>query len=217
MLGDRVTALEAGIIAERQERNRFERRLEEERRERKDLEKRFDNQIRALALSTQVSSQADHELELMRAQFEAAADATQNQLDDHKDSLNCIMEILEDTVTADQTQHMLGEMAGRIDLRIAELDGLAGLGGGGQPALSDVGAEKLNAEVSETRQRLDLVVDEVTVLERQLNLRMETCEHVTTSAANASKDMGANTGFVLLIAVVAVVVAGEWCLWRRPH
>ena len=185
---DRLMQLERTCSEERAERLRIEEQLLEERAAREALERELSGQLRGMEIAAQTGRGWKGELASLREDSAAATDRTQKQLDDHKDSLNAILEVLEDTVSAEQVGGLISEAQQKAAASAApegpavgsdDLEELAGA------------MEELDERVGAVTQQLESVVDEMGDTEQGLDTRLAKCETDVAAAAAAAAGVGA--------------------------
>jgi chromosome segregation ATPase len=187
---DRLMQLERAHADERTERQRIEQQLDEERAARKALEHELSGRLRGMEIAASSGSGWKGELAGLREDMSASGDAAQKQLDDHKDSLNAILEVLEDTVTH---EHMETTVAA-VRAEIAEQGASSGAGdaASGEELEELAGAlEELDERVSGLAHNLESVVDEVGETETGLATRLAKVEGDVVAAVAAADGIDA--------------------------
>ena len=171
---DRLMQLERTCSEERAERLRIEEQLLEERAAREALERELSGQLRGMEIAAQTGRGWKGELASLREDSAAATDRTQKQLDDHKDSLNAILEVLEDTVSAEQVGGLISEAQQKAAAASAAPEGPAV----GSDDLEELAGamEELDERVGAVTQQLESVVDEMGDTEQGLDTRLAKCE-----------------------------------------
>jgi len=186
---DRLMQLERTCSEERAERLRIEEQLLEERAAREALERELSGQLRGMEIAAQTGRGWKGELASLREDSAAATDRTQKQLDDHKDSLNAILEVLEDTVSAEQVGGLISEAQQKAAAASAAPEGPAV----GSDDLEELAGamEELDERVGAVTQQLESVVDEMGDTEQGLDTRLAKCETEVAAAAAAAAGVGA--------------------------
>ena len=179
---DRVLQLDRAHADERAERQRIERQLEEERAARQALEHAINGRLRGIEIASSSASGWKDEVAMLRDELSAFGDSSQKQLDDHKDSLNAILEVLEDTVTH---EHMESAVAAVRAAVVAQ-------GGSGGDIEEIAGAlTELDERVTRLSQHLESVVDEIGETETDLAKRLTKVETEIVAAVTAAESIDA--------------------------
>lgn len=177
---DKLLQLERQLGDERAERQRVEQALDEERAARQALERDMGARLRGMEIASKSGSGWKQELVGLREEMGGGADRAQKQLDDHKDSLNAILEVLEDTVTREQVEAALQGLRGEV---------AAGTGAAAGSATAEeveelaAALEELDEKLSEQAQNLESVVDEIGETEEGLGARLGKCEEAAITAS----------------------------------
>lgn len=175
---DKLMQLERQLGDERAERQRVEQALDEERAARQALERDMGARLRGMEIASKSGSGWKQELVGLREEMGGGADRAQKQLDDHKDSLNAILEVLEDTVTREHVEAALQGLR-------TEVGAGAGAGSATAEEVEELAAalEELDEKLSEQAQNLESVVDEIGETEEGLGARLVKCEAAATTAS----------------------------------
>eukprot|EP01043_Picozoa_sp_COSAG02_P053374 COSAG02_NODE_5883_length_3965_cov_3.003880_1_plen_385_part_00 len=181
---DRVLQLEREHGDERAERQRIERQLEEERVARQALEHDLNARLRGMEIAATSASGWKDEVAIMRDDLAAFGDSSQKQLDDHKDSLNAILEVLEDTVTHEHMESAVAAVRAAV--------GEHGAAASGEAVEEVAGAlAELDDRVSGLTQHLESVVDEIGETETDLAKRLTKVESDVVAAVGAAEGIDA--------------------------
>lgn len=175
---DRVLHLERALADERAERQRIERELEEQRMAHQTLEREIDGRLRGIEIAASSASGWKEELADVREEMSTSGDSSQKQLDDHKDSLNAILEVLEDTVTHEHMDAAVAAVRGEVLEHSSSNDLVEAV-------------TELDERLGGLSQHLESVVDEIGVTEGDLSKRLAKCESDAVAAVDATKDIDA--------------------------
>ena len=106
---ERLAALERAAHDERKERLRLEKQLHDEAIAREALDRELHSKARQLDIAIKTLGGWKGEVRGLREEMAAMGERVHKQLADHKDSLNAMLDMIEDTVSVSQVQELISQ------------------------------------------------------------------------------------------------------------